>query len=144
MKLITKRNDTVFVGKISKGSSSLPGVGPKDFQDGMRRESTSYTSVDIIFIVFLNYRCLMHSDFVPRGQTAIQALLLNFLERVRVAVRKKLRENWRGQILFLQHNEASTHTALSAQKSLPQQTPGILHLPYSPNLATTNVFYSRK
>lgn len=132
------------VGKISKGSNSLPDVSPKDFQDRMRRESRSYTIMDRIFIVFLNYRCLMHSDFVPRGQTAIQALLLNFLGFIRVAVRKKLRENCRGQILFLQHNEAPTHTALSAQKSLPQQTQGILHLPYSPNLATTNVFCSRK
>jgi len=86
----------------------------------------------------------MHSHFVPRGQTVIQALLLTFLGRIRVAVRKKLRENWRRQILFLLHNEVPAHTALSAQKSLTQQTPGIHQLPHSPNLATTKLFCSRK
>lgn len=100
--------------------------------------------MNTIFIVFFYCRCLMHSDFVPRRQTVIQALLPTFLGRLRVAVRKKLRENWRGQILFFLHNEVPTHTALSAQKSLTQQTPGIPHLPHSPNLATTNLFCSRK
>jgi hypothetical protein len=142
MKLITACNDTVSVDKISKGSSSLPEVSPDDFQGRMRPESISY--MDRIVIVFLNCRCLMQSDFVPRGPAVIQELLLNFLGWIRVAVRKKLRETWRGQILFLHPNEAPTHTALSAQKSVGQQTPEIPRLPYSSNLATTNLFCSRK
>ena len=48
MKLIAMCNGTVFVGKISKGSSSLPDLSPDDFQDRKTHESRSYTNT--IFI----------------------------------------------------------------------------------------------
>ena len=97
------------------------------------------------FIVFFDVQGIVHQKFVPPGQTVNQEFYLEVLRRLRKNVRRKCPELWRSGSLFLHHDNAPPHTALSVTWYLASLGWTVVpHPPYSPDLAPCDSFYSRQ
>jgi hypothetical protein len=59
---------------------------------------------------------IVHKEFVPPGQTVNQQFYLQVLKRLRNSVWKKRPEMWSSSDLFLHHDNAPAHMALSVQQ----------------------------
>lgn len=58
--------------------------------------------------VFFDYRGVVHSEFLPTGQTVNKEYYLSVMRRLREAIREKKPDNsW-----FLHHDNTPSHTAL--------------------------------
>ena len=94
-----------------------------------------------LLIIFFYSKGIVHKEFVPPGQTVNQTFYLQVLERLRnrvVRIRREIANTW-----FLQHDNAPSHTSFAVRKFLAQHNITTLpHLPYSPDLAPCNFFYS--
>ena len=93
------------------------------------------SNVKMMLISFFDANGIVHSEFVPNGQTVNQTFYLQVLKRLRDAVRRKCPEWW------LHHDNAPAHKALSMKQFLPKNSmTQLLHPPYSPDLAPCDFF----
>jgi histone-lysine N-methyltransferase SETMAR len=93
-----------------------------------------------MLITFLDIKGIVHSEFIPQGQTLNQAYCVDLLKRLREVVSRKRPELWPSDWI-LHHDNAPAHRALSvkqflAQKSITQME----HPPYSPDLASNDLW----
>jgi len=97
--------------------------------------------VNIMLISFFYANGIVHKEFVPPGQTVNQQFYLKVLKRLCDSVRKKRPEMWSSGDLFLHHDNAPAHTALSVQQFLAINNMTVIpHTPYSPDLAPCDFF----
>ena len=94
------------------------------------------SKVKTLLIAFFDNKGIIHTEFVPAGQTInaafYQAVLNRLLERIR-RVRPELHKT--GKWLLL-HDNAPAHTAIRVRQFLAQKKVTVLdHPPYSPDLA---------
>jgi len=103
-----------------------------------RREKSN---VKTMLISFFDANGIVHSEFVPAGQTVNQAFYLQVLKRLRDAVRRKRPELWQSGEWWLHHDNAPAHKALSVKQFLTKNSmTQLLHPPYSPDLAPCDFF----
>lgn len=97
--------------------------------------------IKTMLICFFDIRGIVHSEFVPPGQTVNQHYYLQVLKRLRESIRKKRTNLWLSGDWFFHHDNAPAHTALSVKQFLTKNgmTP-IDHPPYSPDLAPSDFF----
>jgi histone-lysine N-methyltransferase SETMAR len=94
-----------------------------------------------MLISFFDANGIVHSEFVPNGETVNQAFYLQVLKRLHDVVRRKCPELWQSGEWWLHHDNAPAHKALSVQQFLIKNSmTQLLQLPYSPNLAPCDFF----
>jgi histone-lysine N-methyltransferase SETMAR len=88
---------------------------------------------------------IVHSEFVPNGETVNQAFYLQVLKRLRDMVRRKCPELWQSGEWWLHHDNAPAHKALSVQQFLTKnRMTQLLHPPYSHDLAPCDFLLFRR
>ena len=85
---------------------------------------------------FFYYRGVVHSEFLPTGQTVNKEYYLSVMRRLREAVRRKRPDLWDNNSWFLHHDNAPSHTALVLRDHFVKTSTNIVpQPPYSPDLA---------
>jgi hypothetical protein len=75
-------------------------------------ESNAVTNKTVFMLILIfDVEEMVHSEFVPRGQTVNLALYEEVLQRLREAVRRKKLEKWTNGWMF-HHDNALCHTSL--------------------------------
>lgn len=104
-----------------------------------KKARMSKSRVNAMLIVFFDKRGIVHSEFVPQGQTVNSHFYLEVLKRLQSRVkrvRKEIANTWR-----LHHDNAPSHTAFIVTEYLAKR--GVATLPqppYSPDLAPPDFF----
>ena len=94
-----------------------------------------------MLISFFDANGIVHSEFVPNGQTVNQAFYLQVLKRLHDAVRRKPPKLWQSGEWWLHHDNAPAHKALSVKQFLTKNSvTQLLHPPYSPDLTPCDFF----
>jgi hypothetical protein len=84
-----------------------------------------------MFPKFFDVDSLVHNEFILHGQSVTGNFFVQVFHRLRDAVRRKLRDKWRGQ-WFPHHDNAPSHTSLVVQQFLADKDiPIITQHPYS-------------
>ena len=103
------------------------------------RQSKSKTKV--MLITFFDVRSIIHSEFLPQGQTINQQVYKEILQILFCSVHEKRRELGQDKSWLLNHNNAPAHNALSIRQFLAEKNIAILEQPlYSPDLALCDFF----
>ena len=107
-----------------------------------RRKQESKSEVKVMLITFFNVRGIIHSEFLPQGQTINLQVYKEILQLLLRSVREKRRELWQDKSRLLHHDRAPAHNALSIRQFLAEKNIAILEKPpYSPDLALCDLFY---
>jgi len=92
-----------------------------------------------MLICFFDSEGIVHTEFVPQGQTVNQFYYREILERLRkrvVRVRPSIADNW-----MLHHDNAPCHTTISVTEFLAKKgIPVVPQPPYSPDLSPRDFF----
>jgi len=104
-----------FICKIQ--SSQWIGKGSLDQIKWMSR-----SKIKVLFVVFFDWKDIIHHEFVPRGQMVNKQLYHGVLVRLRDAVRRKRPELWESQTWMLHHenvpaSRVTPHPQLSGKTS---------------------------
>jgi hypothetical protein len=89
------------------------------------------SNVKAMLISFFDANGIVHSEFVPDGQTVNHAFYLQVLKRLCDMVRRKCPELWQRGEWWLHQDNALAHKALSVKQFLTKNC--MIH-PYSPDL----------
>ena len=101
----------------------------------------SRSKIEVLLVVFFDWKGIVHHEFVPRGQMVNKQLYQEVLARLRDAVRRKSTELWENRTWMLHHDNAPAHASLLICSYLAKhQTSVVSHLPYSPDLAPADFF----
>ena len=101
----------------------------------------SWSKMKVLLVVFVDWKGIVHHEFVPRGQMVNRQLYQEFLARLRDAVRRKRPELWENQTWMLHHDNAPADASLLVGSCLAKhQTSVVPHPPYSPDLAPADFF----
>ena len=120
----TKVQSSQWMGKLSPRSK-------KAHQSG--------SNVKVMLIVY--WKGIVHSVFVPRGETVNKEFYLNVLKHLREAVRRNRSEAWTNNTWMLHHHNAPAHASLLIRKFLTKhETTVVLQPPYFPGLAPADFF----
>ena len=99
----------------------------------------SKSKVKSMLICFFDSQGIVHTVFVPQGQTVNQFYYREVIERLRkrvVRVRPSIANNW-----LLHHDNAPCHMAISVIEFLAKKgIPVVPQPPYSPDLSPCNFF----
>ena len=94
-----------------------------------------------MLIMFFIVRGIVHSEFLPQGQTIIQQIYKEILQLLLRSVRKKRQELWQDKSWLLHHDNARDHNALIIRQFLAKKNiAGLEQPPYSPDLAPCDCF----
>jgi hypothetical protein len=92
-----------------------------------------------MLIVFFYIRGIVHHKFVPQGQTVNAAFYVEVLKCPRERVRRVRPELWAEKNWKLHHDNASSHSVLTARKFFAKNYMITMdHPSYSPDLAPWN------
>jgi len=72
----------------------------------------SQSQIKVLFIVFFDWKGIVHHEFVPCGQMVNKQLYQEVLACFRDAVHRKRPELWENQTWMLHHNIAPGHASL--------------------------------
>ena len=93
----------------------------------------------------LDFRGIVHYEFVPTGQTVNQIYYLEVLKRLREKVGWKIPEFFASNSWILHHDNVPAHTALSVRQFLAIiQITVFEHPAYSPDLVPIDFICSRR
>lgn len=76
-----------------------------------KKPRQSRSKIEVMLTVFFDYRCVVHYEFLPPGQTVNKEYYLSVMRRLREAIRHKRLELWANNSWFLHHDNAPSHTA---------------------------------
>ena len=106
-----------------------------------KKSRMSRSKIRVFLVVLLDWKGIVHHEFVPRGQMVNKQLYQEVLACLRDAVRKKKPELWENQTWILHHDNAPAHASLLIHSFLAKhQTSFMPHPPYSPDLAPADFF----
>ena len=92
-------------------------------------------------IAFFDVHGIVHTEFLPQGQTINQHVYKNILRHLMHSVREKRRELWETRSWLLHHDNALAHNALRIREFLAKNNIAVLEQPpYSPDLAPCDFF----
>ena len=107
----------------------------------LKKARMSRSKIKVILVVFLEWKGIVHHEFVPRGQMVDKQLYQEVLARLRDAVRRKRPELWENQTWMVHHDNTQAHASLLLRSYLAKhQTSVVPHPPYSPDLAPADFF----
>ena len=79
-----------------------------------------------MLIAFFDVRGIVHTEFLPQGQTVNQHVYKDVLRRLIRSVRDKRRELWVNDSWVLHHDNAPAHNALSVRQFLAEKNIPVL------------------
>lgn len=98
------------------------------------------SKVKVMLITFFDVRGIVHTEFLPQGQTINQQVYKEILQRLLCSVCEKRQELWQDKWLLHQSNTPA-HNTLSIRQFLAEKNIAVLEQPpYSPDLAPCNFF----
>ena len=86
----------------------------------------SKSKVKVILITFFDVRGIVHSEFLPQGQTINQQDYKEILRLLLRSVCEKRRELWQDKSWLLHHDNAPAHNALSIRQLLAEKNIAVL------------------
>ena len=90
---------------------------------------------------FFDVHGIVHTEFLPQGQTIDEHVYKSILRCLMRSVREKRRELWKTRSWLLHHDNAPAHKALGIQEFLAKNNIAVLEQPpYSPDLAPCDFF----
>jgi len=99
------------------------------------------SNIKSMLICFFEQKGIVHKEFVPPGQTFNAAFYVEVLKRLRENVRRKRSDQWRNNTWLFHHDNAPTHAALMTRRFLTDNNMTVVpHPPYSPDLASSDIF----
>lgn len=106
-----------------------------------KKPRQSRSKVKVLLTVFFDYHGVVHSEFLPAGQTVNKEYYLSVMKRLREAIRRKRPELWRNNSWILHHDNAPSHTALIICDFLAKNSTTVINqAPYSPDMAPCDFF----
>ena len=91
--------------------------------------------------LFMDYRGVVHHEFLPEGQTVNKEYHLGVIKRFREAIRQKRPDLWANNSWILHHGNAPSHNAIVIREHLAKnETNTIQQPPNSPDLALCDFF----
>ncbi|CAH2096444.1 unnamed protein product [Euphydryas editha] len=101
-----------------------------------KKPRQSKSKIKVMLTVFFDHRGVVHSEFLPTGQTVNKEYYLSVMRRLREAIRKKRPKLWADNSWFLHHDNAPSHTGLILREFFTKNSTNILpQPPYSPDAA---------
>ena len=95
----------------------------------------------MMLIAFFDVHGIVHTEFLPQGQTINQHVDKNILRRLMRSVSEKRRELWETRSWLLHHDKAPAHKALGIREFLAKNNTAVLEQPpNSPDLAPCDFF----
>ena len=106
-----------------------------------KKARQSKSKVKVMLITFFDVRGMVHSEFLPQGQTINQQVYKEILRRLLHSVHEKRRELWQDKSWLFHHDSAPADNALSIRQFLAEKNIAVLEEPpYSPDLAPCDCF----
>ena len=101
-----------------------------------KKPRQSRSKIKVMLTVFFDYRGVVHSEFLPEGQTVNKEYYLSVMKRLREQIRRKRADLWEKNPLILHHDNAPSHKAIIVNKFLAKNSTNIIEqLSYSPGMA---------
>ena len=72
----------------------------------------------VMLTVFMDYRGVVHHEFLPEGQTVNKEYYLGVMRRLREAIRQKRPDLWANNSWILHHDNAPSHNAIVIHEHL--------------------------
>jgi hypothetical protein len=95
-----------------------------------------------MFIAFFDAQGVIHSEFVPEGQTVNGQSYLDVMERLLKRIRRVRPEFHNSNEWFLLHDNVPAHTAGVVARCLARKQVTVRHYPpYSPDLAPADFYF---
>ena len=95
------------------------------------RPSTSSTEVNGV----------MHSEFLPEGQSVNKEYYLRVMKRLREQIRREKADLWKTNLWILHHDNAPSYKAIIVNEFLAENSTNIIEQqPYSPDMAPDDFF----
>lgn len=115
-------SDETFLSRIITGDESwMYGYDPETKQQSSQWKSPESprpkkcgqvkSNVKSMLIVFFDMKELVHTEYVPQGQTVNSTFYCNVLRRLRGDIRRKRPELWRDKSFLLHHDNAPSHNS---------------------------------
>lgn len=112
---------------------------PTDPKPKKPRQSRS--KVKVMLTVFFDYHGVVHSEFLPEGQTVNKQYYLSVMQRLREKIRRKRPDLWKENSWILHHDNAPAHKAIIVNEFLTKNATNIIEQPpYSPDMAPADFF----
>lgn len=106
-----------------------------------KKPRQSRSKIKTMLIVFFDYQGVVHSEFLPTGQTANAAWYVQVLRNLREKIRLLRPKLWINKSWFLHHDNAPIHTAHSTCDYLTKHNVHVIpQAPYSPDMAPCDFF----
>ncbi|KMQ87532.1 mariner mos1 transposase [Lasius niger] len=106
-----------------------------------KRPRQSRSKIKVMLTVFFDYRGVVHSEFLPEGQTVNKEYYLGVMRRLRENIRRKRPDLWKDNSWILHHDNAPSHKAIIVQEFLAKNTTNVIdQAPYSPDMAPCDFF----
>lgn len=106
-----------------------------------KKPRQSRSKVKVMLTVFFDYQGVVHSEFLPEGQTVNKEYYLSVLRRLREAIRRKRPELWKDNSWILHDDNAPSHRALIVREYKTKNLINTIEQPpYSPDLAPCDFF----
>jgi len=138
------RNDPDFFDSVVTGGETWcygRGRVAANLPAAERARRAASARVKTKLICFFDVRGVVHSEFVPPGQTVDQAFYLDVLARLCDGLRLNRPDSWQSGNWVLHHDNAAAYAALSARRLLAEnRIITVLHPPRSPDLAPCDFF----
>ena len=96
---------------------------------GRKKSRQSKSKVKVMLFTFCDVRGIVHSEFLPQGQTISQQVCKEILRLLLRSVREKRRELRQDKSWLLHHDNASAHNALSIRQFLAEKNITVLEKP---------------
>lgn len=106
-----------------------------------KKARQSRSKIKVLLTVFFDYRGLVHSEYLPEGQTVNKEYYLGVLRRLRENVRRKRPDLWADNSwIFHDYNAASHRATIITEYKAKNSINTIEQPPYSPDLAPCDFF----
>ena len=106
-----------------------------------KKPRQSRSKVKVMLTVFFDCRGVVHSEFLPEGQTVNKEYYLGVMRRLREQIRRKRPDLWKTNSWILHHDNAPSHKAIIVNEFLTKNSTNIIEQPpYSPDMAPADFF----
>lgn len=106
-----------------------------------KKPRQSRSKVKVMLTVFFDCRGVVHSEFLPEGQTVNKEYYLGVMRRLREQIRRKRPDLWKTNSWILHHDNAPSHKAIIVKEFLTKNSTNIIEQPpYSPDMAPADFF----